>query len=157
MLVHRGFHDGANFGRHQLFLGLRRELGVRDFHGNNGGQTFTGVVASRRDLFLLGQSFRVDIAVERPCKRAPEAGQMGAAVTLRDIVGVAEHALLIGVVPLHRHLDDNIFTLGREIAHGLMKLRLVLVEVLDESANTALVFEHHVALARLFAQADAHA
>jgi hypothetical protein len=45
------------------------------------------------------------IAVDLARQRAAEAGQMGAAVALRDVVGEAEHVLVVAVVPPHRDFD----------------------------------------------------
>jgi hypothetical protein len=37
-----------------------------------------------------------------------QAGQVGAAVALRDVVGEAQHLLVVAVVPLHGHFDADL-------------------------------------------------
>ena len=54
-------------------------------------------VAGQRDLFPL--RIGLGIAVDLARQRAAEAGEMGAAVTLRDVVGGAQHILMVAVVP----------------------------------------------------------
>ena len=49
----------------------------------------------------------LDVVVERARERAAKTREVRAAVLLRDVVGVAVHALLVGVVPLHRHFDRD--------------------------------------------------
>ncbi len=51
------------------------------------------VVARGRDLLLLGRHLLLDVVVQRARERRAEAGEMRAAVLLRDVVRVAEHAL----------------------------------------------------------------
>ncbi len=67
---------------------------------------------------------------------------MGAPVTLGNIVGVAEHAFLIAVVPLQRELDLNVFPGLLEVDHRRVNRRLVAVQMFDEGADTARKFEH---------------
>ena len=45
-------------------------------------------------------------------QRAAEAGEMGAAVALRDVVGEAEHVLVVAVVPPQRAFDGDAVALG---------------------------------------------
>ena len=82
---------------------------------------------------------------------------MGAAVALRDVVGVAEHVFLVGVVPLQRHLDADVVVHAREMEHRRVYRVLVLVQVLHEGTNAALVLEHVLALVTLVDQVDANA
>ena len=95
----------ADFGGDQLVLGLRRELRVGHLHRQHGGQALAAIVAGERDLFL----FRVGlgIAVDLARQRAAEAGEMRAAVALRDVVGEAQHVLMVAVVPPQRRLDAD--------------------------------------------------
>ena len=59
------------------------------------------------DLLLFRRQLLLDVVVHRARERAAKAGEMRAAVLLRNVVRVAEHALLVGVVPLHRHFDGD--------------------------------------------------
>ena len=81
---------------------------------------------------------------------------MRAAVPLGDIVRVAEHALLVGVVPLHCHLDDYAIPFRLEIEGRRVNRRLVPIQVLDESADTAFILKHILLSIALVLEFDAH-
>ena len=87
----------AHFRGHQLVLGLRGEFWIRHFHREHRGQALAAVVAGQRDLFALGDG--IGVAVDLARQRAAKAREMGAAVALRNIVGEAQHILMIAVVP----------------------------------------------------------
>src|SRR6266487_6071427 len=55
------------------------------------------VVAGQRDLFALGDGIGIAVDLARQC--AAKAREMGAAVALRNVVGEAQHILMIAVVP----------------------------------------------------------
>jgi hypothetical protein len=84
---------------------------------NFGSGTFTDSTAirpsrmsspDRLDLVLLERSpDRFDVVVERARQRGAEAGEMGAAVLLRDVVGEAVHRFLVGIGPLQRDFDGD--------------------------------------------------
>ena len=99
------FHRRAHFARHQLVLGLRLNFGSGTLTREHAGQAFAHVVAGRLDLGLLGELVVVDVLVDDARHRGAQAGQVGAAVALRDVVGEAQHLLVVAVVPLHRHFD----------------------------------------------------
>ena len=115
-----GFDDALDLGRHQLVLGLRGELRVRQLHGQDGGEPFARVVTRGGHLLALGDAFLFDVIVERARERSTEAGQVRAAVLLRNVVRVAEHRLLVGIVPLHRHLDADRAFLAAEPDHRVV-------------------------------------
>jgi hypothetical protein len=72
------------------------------------------------DLGLLGQLVVVDVLVDDARHRRAQAGQVGAAVALRDVVGEAQHVLVVAVVPLHRHLDADVgVVVAHLVAHGV--------------------------------------
>ena len=54
---------------------------------------------------FLAMPLSVGIVVDGAGQRGAEAGEMRAAVALRDVVGEAQHRLVIGVGPLHRDFD----------------------------------------------------
>ena len=54
---------------------------------------------------------------------------MGPAIALGDVVGVAEDALLVRVIPLKGYLDDHIVALIADIAGGRMQSTFLAVEV----------------------------
>ncbi len=82
---------------------------------------------------------------------------MSSAVTLRDVVGVAERVLLIGVVPLHSQLDLHLILRAADVYHLAMQWILVAIEVLHESRDPALVLEKVLRAIALVAQQHAHA
>ena len=49
------FDSGADFGRNQLVLRLRRKLGVGDLHRQHGREAFAAVVTGERDLLLAAE------------------------------------------------------------------------------------------------------
>src|SRR6185436_3960269 len=108
----RRLDDALHFRREQLVLGLRGELGIGQLHRKDCRETFAGVVTRGRDLLLLGRHLFFDVVVERARKRGTEAGEMGAAVLLRDVVRVAEHRFGIRIVPLHGYFDPYCSFLG---------------------------------------------
>ncbi|MNP93800.1 hypothetical protein D3C85_63270 [compost metagenome] len=92
---------------------------------------------------------------------------MGAAVTLRDVVGETEDLLVVAAVPLHRHFDadvragDAAVGVGRLLARGVERVRvqdgLALVDELHEAAHAAGAGEVVFLAGALVEQADAHA
>ena len=109
-----GFFDGrAHFAGDQLVLGLAAELGFGHLHRQHAGQAFAHVVAGRLDLGLLGQLVVGDVLVDDAGHGRAQAGQVRAAVALRDVVGEAQHAFAVAVVPLHRHFHAHRHAAGR--------------------------------------------
>ena len=100
----------------QLHLGLRGELGIGHLDRQHAGQAFAHVVAGDLDLGLLGDLVFFDVLVDDARHRRAQAGQVGAAVGLRDVVGEAEHLLGVGVVPLHRHFDAMVTPVSPTLA-----------------------------------------
>jgi len=102
--------------------------------------------------------------VDHPRHGRAQAGDVGAAVLLRDVVGEGEQALVVAVVPLHGDLDayrDALLggdgALADHVEHVAVQDGLGAVDVLDKAAHAAgkrKVFFLAVALVH---QADAHA
>ncbi len=130
-----------DFGRDQLVLGLGGELRIRHLHREDAGQPLAAVVAGRRDLLPLGGAGALRIGRDLPGQRRAEAGEVGAAVALGDVVGEAEHVLVVGVVPPHRHLDGDAVALVHERHRLVDERRLLPVEPDDEGFQAAVV-EH---------------
>ena len=79
------------------------------------------------------------IAGHLPRQRAAEAGQMRAAVALRDVVGEGQHVLVVAVVPPHRDLDGDAVALGAD-GDRLRDQRLLgAVEIFDELDQPAVI------------------
>lgn len=134
------------------------ELRVRYLHRDDRGEAFAGIVAGGGDLELLRQAFGLDVVVQVTRQRRTETGQVGAAVTLRDVVGEAEQVLVEAVVPLQGdfHTHAVLFTLDVEVEY-LVHRGLVGVQVLDEGLQTAFVLEQLLLAGTLVAQQDANA
>ena len=84
---------------------------------------------------------------------------MGAAIALRDVVGEAEHVLVIAVIPLHRDFDRDAVLLADGVDRLRDQLGFGLVEVFDERLHAALIFEDRlIGLGvALIAEDDLHA
>ena len=81
------------------------------------GQAFAAIVAGQRHLVLLGRRHVLGIFGHHAGQAGAEAGDMGAAVALGDVVGEGQRALVIAVVPGHGdfHRDAVLF---RQDHHG---------------------------------------
>ena len=85
---------------------------------------------------------------------APEARQVRAALARVDVVREGEHALLVAVVVLERDLDLDVALLALEEQDLRVDRRLVLVEVLHELDDAALVEERVAASVALVLDDD---
>jgi hypothetical protein len=142
LLAHDLLDRAAHLAGDQLVLGLAGELGLGHLDADHAGQALAHVVAGDLDLGLLGQLVVLDVLVDDAGHRRAQAGQVGATVALRDVVGEAEDALAVAVVPLHRHLDaDGGVLLADALADGVEDVRmqdlLALVDELDEALDPA--------------------
>ena len=115
---------------------------------NFGSGTFTESTAVRPSrqsspvsatFSLRGDADRFGIAGDLARQRAAEAGEMGAAVALRDVVGEAQHVLVVAVVPPQRAFDGDAVALGLDHDRLRDQRRLVAVEIFDEGLDAALV------------------
>ena len=130
----------------ELGLRLALELRVGELHRDHRGQALADVVAGQVLVLLLQQALVARVGVQRPGQRRAEAGEVRAALVGVDVVGEREHRLLVGGVPLHRDLDRAVVGLVVEEDGLAVQGVLVLVQVLDEVDDPALV-EEGVALA----------
>ena len=96
-----------------LSLVWRRELGVRHLDRQHAGQALAGVLAGDGDLLALGRAGALGVAGDHPGQGAAEGRQVGAAIPLRDVVGEAQHVLVVAVVPPQRQVDIHLLALGR--------------------------------------------
>ncbi len=147
----------AHLRGHQLLLGLRGELGLRHLAGKHAGEPLAHVVAGGLDLGLLRLLAFLDVLVEHPRHRRAQAGEVRAAVLLRDVVGEADDVFLVGVVPLHRHVDADAVLLALRAEHVRVQHGLGAVHVLDEALDAAGEGEVLLLAGALVDQHDAHA
>ncbi len=127
----------AHLRGNQLFLGLGGEFRLGHLHRQHAGEPLAHVVAGGFDLGLLRELVLLDVLVQDARHRRAQTGQVRAAVLLRDVVGEAQHAFLIGVVPLHGHVDRDAFVLAAPDEHARMQHGLGAVHVLDEALHAA--------------------
>ena len=153
--VDDAFDHRAHLRRDQLVFGLRGEFRVGHLDRQHRGQAFAAIVAGERDLFLLGDAADFGIAGDLPRQRAAEAGEMRAAVALRDVVGEAQHVLVVAVVPPQRGFDDDAVALGVDHDRRRNERGLVAVEIVDERLDAALV-AHLLALLDRMAHVGQH-
>ena len=112
-------------------------------------------------LAFLGDLVFVDVLVDDPRHRRAQAGQVGTAIRLRNVVGEAEHLFLIGIVPLHGHFnadgDTGIADLGfaGRVENGRMQDALGAVDVFDKALDAAGESEILFLAGTLVDQADA--
>ena len=82
---------------------------------------------------------------------------MGATITLRNCVGKAVHAFLVGIGPLQGCLDSGVAMLRLKMQSIRMQRRLLCAEEFDEGANPTLVFETVAPIAALVIKFDSDA
>ena len=156
------FHRAAHFAGHQLVLGLAAELGLGHLHAQHTAQAFAHVVAGDFHLGLLGQLGVFDVLVDHARHRRAQAGQVGATVALRDVVGEAQHALAVAVVPLHGHVGGDGGALLADLLalcaeDGGVQHLLAGVDELHEALHAAGVGKGVFLVVALVDQADLHA
>ena len=66
---------------------------------------------------------------------------MGATIALGDVVGEAQHLLVVAAVPLHRHFDANVgLLIALAVAHGVedvgVQHRFAFVDEVDKTFDT---------------------
>src|SRR3990167_8488819 len=157
VLAHFLLDSSFHFAGNQLVFGLRAELRVRYFYRNDRSQTFTSIVTGGGDLVLLCQTFLLDIGIQVTRQCRTEAGQVGTAVALGNVVGEAQQVLVEAVVPLQGDFyADTVFTLHGEVEH-LVDRGFVVVEVFNEGTQTAFVLEQLFLATAFILEQDAHA
>ena len=108
-----------------------------------------------RDLLALGDAGDLRVADDLPRQRAAKAGEMRAAVALRDVVGEEQHVLVVGIVPPERRLDGDAVALGAEHDRRRDERLLGAVEEAHEGLEPALVVQLLALLVRA-APVDQH-
>src|SRR5271155_3558809 len=81
------------------------------------------------------------VLVQRAGERGAKAAQVRASLTRGDVVGKRVDRLLVGGVPLHRHLGGALVALALEEDDLAVDGLLVLVEIGDEVLDAAVVLE----------------
>ena len=133
------FHRSPYFTGHQLVLGLTRKLWLWHLHAQDAAQAFTHVVACDFHFCFFCQLTVVNVLIDDPGHRGAQTCQMGATVTLRNIVGKTKHLLVVTTVPLHCDLNANIGALvALAIAHSSKNVGVQHGFTFVDEANEAL-------------------
>src|SRR5690606_4227157 len=110
---------------------------------------------------FLGQFVVGDVFVQHPGHGGAQAGQVSAAVALRDVVGEAQNGFSVAVVPLHGDLDAHAHAAGLGLrADGkdvVVQGGLGAVDVLHETLDPAEEGQILVLAGAFVHQADLHA
>src|SRR5688572_4601569 len=142
LVVDDRLDDAFDLGVSELRLGLSFELRLRNLDADDAGQAFADVVAAdARVLEILGEIALGRVVVDRPGERGAEAGQVRAALVRIDVVGEGEDQLGVAVVPLQRDLGVDTILHAAHVDRLVVDVRLVLVQVLDERHDAAVVLE----------------
>jgi len=139
-LVDDGRHDALDLAVAQLGLRLALELRIGHLDAHHRHEAFADVLAGHRVLFLQ-QLVGAAVDVDHARQRAAEAAQVRAALDRVDVVRVGQHRLGVAVVVLQRDLDGDPVLFLLEADRIRMQHHLVLVQVLDEFADAAVVAE----------------
>ena len=78
-----------------------------------------------------------DVFVQHPRHGRAQAGQVRAAIALRNVVREAQYAFVVAVVPLHGHFDRDVVLLANRVKHSRMQDLLGLVDVIDKTLHAA--------------------
>src|SRR4030095_3008774 len=125
----------------ELGLGLALELGLRQPDRDHCRQSFADVVAADPALEGFEEAVGLRVVRQGAGQRRPEAREMRAALAGVDVVRERENAFLIAVVVLERGLNLDVALLALEEEHLWVERRLVLVQMLDELDDAALIEE----------------
>ena len=79
---------------------------------------------------------------------------MCTAVFLWNVVGIAVHVFLVGIIPLHRQLNTDRALLGSKINHGRVNGRLGTVQMTYKFPNSALSHEFFTLVVTLINELD---
>src|SRR5262245_17999296 len=150
-------HEAPHLGVPQLRLGLTLELGLGNAHGHDRGESLTDVVARHAALETLQESLGLRIARDRARQCRAKSREVRAALARVDVVREREHVFLVAVVVLERHLDLDAVLLALEAQDARVDRRLVLVQMLDELDDAALVEEDVTPLVPLVLDRDLQA
>ncbi len=138
-LAEQALDDGADFGGDELVLRLRGEFRIGNLHGKHAGQSLARVIARQGELLLAGDASRIRVIVHDAGQGCAETRQMRAAVTLGNVVGEAEHGLVIAVVPPQCAFESDAVALGPH-SNGLTNHRgLGAVKIADEGRDAAII------------------
>ena len=139
------FDHRTNLGRNQLVFGLRRKLRIRRLNRQNAGQTLAHVFAGNGVFVFFEEVVFGNVVIDGAGQSAAETGQMRTAVFLRNVVGKAEHAFVVGIGPLQGNINLNVVLFAAESNDIFVQRRLGFVNMVNESRQTAFIMEVNLA------------
>ena len=142
LIRHHGIHQLAHLAVAQLGLGLALKLRLHELDGHDGREALADVLAGQAAVCGLQDAGFAPVVVDDAGQGRAEARQVRAALGGVDVVGEAEHALVEAVVPLHRDLHGGGVLHAFDVERGLEHDIFVLVQVLHEGHDAALVVVH---------------
>ena len=154
-LADHGLHHAADIAVSELLLGLALELGIGYDHAHDGGDAFPRVVAGYGHLEVLQQVVPLGVVVDGTGEGRLEAHEVETALGSPYGVGVGEDVLLVAVVVLKGDVD-LVAVPFLAYSDGVMDGVFVLVQILDELDDAALVLENGGFALALVMQLDAH-
>src|SRR6185369_614268 len=104
-------------------------------------ESFADVISRERAFEVLRQAGRLRVGINRSRERRAESGEVRATVYGVDIVGKGIDLLVVAVVILNRDFDREVIVFLFEVDRLVVQRRLVLVQVLYELGDAALVIE----------------
>ena len=132
---------GLRLGISKLLLGLSLELRILDFDRNYGRETFTDIITTQIRLRVLQELMTACIIVKGLRDRVFKTGEVGSTLRGIDVIDEGIGILSIGVIMLHRDLDEHMIPLTLTVNDIRIQWLLALVEILHELLDTTLVVE----------------
>ena len=132
---------GLRLGVSELLLGLSFELRILDFYRNHGRETLTDIITTQIRLRFLQELITAGIIIKGLRDRIFKTGEVGSTLRGIDVIDEGIGILGIGVVVLHRDLDEHMITLALTVDDVRIQWLLALVEILYELLDTTLVVE----------------
>ena len=127
---------------------------MRNLDADDAGQALADVIAGHAFLHVLCEIVLRRVGVDRARERRAESREMCAALVRVDVVRERIHRLRIAVVPLQRDLGVDAVLLAAHVDRLLVHCSLVLVQVLHERNDAAVVVEMVVLPVALIVEGD---
>ena len=137
LLAQGGLDDALHLSVAEARLCLPLELGLRQFHADDGNEALPGVLAGEVGVVVLQDLLLAGVVVKDAGESGAEAGQVGAAVDRVDAVGEGKSGLVEAVVVLNCDLNDGAFDTAFHVER-LVDRAAVLIEAAHERLYAAL-------------------
>ena len=108
LIANDALDDAIDFAVGEFGFGLSLKAWFGNFDRDDGGEAFADVVAGDGWVFFFDETVGLGEIVDDAGERGAEAGEVRAALDVVDRVGVGEDLVVVAVVVLHRHIDDDV-------------------------------------------------